>query len=447
VWYWLYEYFMPHTVSLLLCTLFLYLWLRWRESGSSILKWFVLGIVAGCMAMGRWQDSVFVLVAAFDELPKYFRAIRAKDRKILLNLFIMHALFIAGAILAFTPQLIFWKVMFGRFTGFLEHYRLLWTAPNFVQVLYSYNRGLLTWTPIITVCLIGLLFWIRNQPRIALLMLVGFLGELYVNSSNSQWWSGASFGARRFTACFLPFALGMAEALRLSLRNPGVVVTIASALFVLFNISAMRRAAKGDLKMEGITDPESFLSGNIEEMRNRTGVSPTFPFSTVFGLRHDVPPGRYDELLSLWRLGNWKVDLGESDDSAILGYGWGDPEKTPGGLSVRWSKGRASTLLIPLVRATNYDLAFMAQPYHHESISEVQRIEIFVNDHHAGTVNMGDSLQEYKAFISAEYWESGINEIRFEYGYASIPQKLGNSKDQRELAVLFDWIGGSVRRQ
>jgi hypothetical protein len=278
-------------------------------------------------------------------------------------------------------------------------------------------------------------------------MLIGFLGELYVNSANSQWWSGASFGARRFTACFLPFALGLAEAMRLSLRNPGIAVSIGCAFLVLFNISAMRRAARGDLKIEGITDPDSFLSGNVEEMRNSTGVSPTFPFSSLFGIRHDVPPGRYDELLSLWRLGNWKIDLGETDDSSLLGYGWGGPEKTPGGMSIRWSKGPASTLLVPLVRATNYDLTFQAQPYRHASSSEHQRIEIIVNGEHAGTVNMGDSVQQYQAFIPEEYWKSGINEIRFDYGYTAIPQKLGESKDQRELAVLFDWISASVRRK
>ncbi len=447
VWYWLYEYFMPHTVSLFITTLFLYLWLRWRNDPGTIKRWFVLGVVGGLMTMGRWQDSVFVLVPALDELPKYIRLARGKNWPALRSLAICHVVFAVGGVIAFSPQLIFWKIMFGSFTGFLEHYRLLWTGPNFIQVLYSYNRGLLTWTPVMTICLIGLVLLLWRESRIAALLLLGFLAELYVNSANSQWWSGASFGARRFTACFLPFAVGLAESLRISLRKPAIAVSILCVLLVVFNISLMRRVATGRLAMEGIASPEQVLSGTVEEMRKSTGVSPTFPFSTLFGLKYNVPPGRFDELLSLWRLANWEIDLGGSDEAKMLGYGWCEPETTPGGLSIRWSKGPASTLLVPLVRATDYDLNLIAQPYRYPNAPPAQTLEILINGTHAATLKMSDSIQEYNVFVPRRYWQSGINEIRFDYGYTAVPKKLGISSDRREIAVLFDWISGSVRRR
>lgn len=447
VWYWLYEYFMPHTVSLFLTTLFLYLWLRWRESPDTWKRWFFLGIVGGFMTMGRWQDCVFVLVPAFDELIKYIGIFRLKDWQVLRKRVVYHVVFVLGLILAFSPQLIFWHSMFGNFTGFLADYRLVWTQPNFIQVLYSYNRGLLTWTPIITICLIGLVLLLWREKRIAALMLLGFLAELYVNSSNSQWWSGASFGARRFMACFLPFALGFSESLRVSLRHPLVAVSIVCFFLVAFNFSVMHRVATGQLAMEGIGPPEEFLAGTVEDMRKTSGISPTFPFSILFGLKYNVPPGRFDELLSIWRLGSWKIDFGETGDEALLGYGWSEPEKTPGGLSFRWSKGPTSTLLVPLTRATDYDLDLMMQPHPNADTTMGQSLTVSVNGKEVVKLKLRDTIQEYHVPVPRRFWQSGVNEIRFDYGYTVIPKKQGTSSDPRELAVLFNWITSSITKR
>lgn len=444
MWYWLYEYFMPHTVSLFITTLFLYLWLRWRETPATWKGWFLLGIVGGLMAMGRWQDCVFVLVPAVDELPKYIRIFRSKNWQAFRKLVAYHAVFVIGLFLAFSPQLIFWNIQFGNFTGFLEDYELVWKEPNFIQVLYSYSRGLLTWTPIITICLIGLVLLLWRERRLASLMLLGFLAELYVNSSNSQWWSGASFGARRFVACFLPFALGLSESFRVSLRHPIVAVSIVCAFLVAFNFSVMHRVATGQLSMEGIGPPQQFLAGTVEDMRKSSGISPTFPFSILFGLKYKVPPGRFDELLSIWRLGSWKIDFGEAGDDALLGYGWSDPEMTPGGLSFRWSKGQTSTLLVPLTRATDYDLDLMVQPHPNAVAPKGQVLYVSVNGKHVTKLQLIDDIQEYHVLAPRRLWQSGVNEIRFDYGYTVIPKKQGTSSDTRELAILFNWIKGSI---
>src|SRR5262245_57336050 len=154
----------------------------------------------------------------------------------------------------------------------------------------------------------------------------------------------------------------------------------------------MHRVATGKLAMEGMADPQDVLSGTVEEMRNNTGISPTFPFSTLFGIRYKVPPGRFDELLCVWRLGNWNVDLGEPDDKTLLGYGWADREKTPGGISIRWSEGKSSTLLVPLVRATGYDLDFLAQPYRYSGAPVMQKISVSVNGKKVSSLSMSDSI-------------------------------------------------------
>ena len=154
VWYWLYEYFMPHTVSLFLTTLFLYLWLRWRESPDTWKRWFFLGIVGGFMTMGRWQDCVFVIVPAFDELKSTCGLFDRKTGRFAKTSRIS-CCFCAWFGPCFFSSTDFLAQHVRQFYGISCRLPSLWTDPNFIQVLYSYNRGLLTWTPIITICLIG----------------------------------------------------------------------------------------------------------------------------------------------------------------------------------------------------------------------------------------------------------------------------------------------------
>jgi hypothetical protein len=102
---------------------------------------------------------------------------------------------------------------------------------------------------------------------------------------------------------------------------------------------------------------------------------------------------------------------------------------------------------VPLARATGYDLDLMAQPYRYPHAPAAQSLKVFVNGKQASNFQMSDSLQQYHVFVPGDFWRSGINEIRFDYGYTAIPQKISASTDTRELAVFFDWISASVRRQ
>ena len=79
------------------------------------------------------------------------------------------------------------------------------------QVLLSSNHGLISWHPIIAVCLFGLmLLSVGQHATLGRLSLACFAAELYVVASWWCWWMGTSFGQRAFLNLTPLFILGLA---------------------------------------------------------------------------------------------------------------------------------------------------------------------------------------------------------------------------------------------
>jgi tetratricopeptide (TPR) repeat protein len=133
-----------------------------------------------------------------------------------------------------------WQSLYGRlFTipqggGFL-----LWTRPRILKILFSGFNGLFSWTPITLIGIVGLGFWMRNREKrkTAIILLVLFSLQLYLNSVVYDWHGSWGFGMRRFLDCLPIFILGIATLLdyitnqKVKLLYPA----LALGLLVLWN--------------------------------------------------------------------------------------------------------------------------------------------------------------------------------------------------------------------
>jgi hypothetical protein len=140
-----------------------------------------------------------------------------------------------AALAVFSPQIWVWLVIYGSPIAVPQGSQFMqWTRPSLLLTLFSDNHGLFTWTPLVAVCVIGLVPLWRRWRVLAAGLTAALVASWYVNASVIDWWAGEAYGARRFVSCFPIFVLGfgaLADGLRARL---GRVVTLVS-VFVSLN--------------------------------------------------------------------------------------------------------------------------------------------------------------------------------------------------------------------
>ncbi|HET9399823.1 MAG TPA: hypothetical protein VFO34_02645, partial [Candidatus Acidoferrales bacterium] len=146
-----------HAHSLFAVALFLWYWLRTREHRSSV-QWIWLGLAAGLMVNVYYLNAIVLLVPAFESLRKLWRdgqqSGSSRNWKAVLT---GNFLFAASLVAALLPTLVTRKIIYGSFfsTGYPGVSEWRWLHPRFATILFSSDHGLLSWTPVIAIALIG----------------------------------------------------------------------------------------------------------------------------------------------------------------------------------------------------------------------------------------------------------------------------------------------------
>ncbi len=244
-----------HANGFFLFALFLTIWLRGREGNLSHSDgrrhwsvWLALGVVAGLMVMTREQLGLLLLVPALEALAAYAGAVRRWQWSVVRELFVGHVVFLGVFLLSLTPQLATYWVLNGRIGpsttvgGKLAIAHLgplpMLISPHFLDTLLDPAHGAFLWSPILFVSLIGLLWLFVRDGPLALLLFVGFLGQVYINGAfGTTWHLSGSFGFRRLIECTPIFALGLAALLAWVQPQIGWKPLLAgAAIFVLWNV-------------------------------------------------------------------------------------------------------------------------------------------------------------------------------------------------------------------
>ena len=225
----------PHAVSVFLAACFLLVWLN-GEGERSSWRFFLLGILAGALALVHPQDIVYLALPALDLA---FDMRRSRWREALRPTVLMAA----GAVAGFAPQIVAWTATSGRLLSHVygeigDPFR--WSHPAFWDVLFSGYNGLFTWTPLCAAGVAGLFLLRREHPRLfrGAIALVGL--QWWAIASYGYWWGGASFGARYFLSAWPVLCLGLAMILAAVARRCGsLAACLATAPFVYWNLLMM----------------------------------------------------------------------------------------------------------------------------------------------------------------------------------------------------------------
>ena len=447
VWYLVADSSLAHGTSMFAVTLFLYTWHQTRGA-DSVRRWALLGATAGLMSLVRWQNILFVVFPAADAIGGLWRSLatssRAADNEAMpdndlrVGPFIPHLVrygaFAGAFIVVFSPQMVFWKIVRGGFFAMpAGAHGTAWLSPELADVLFSPDRGLFSWTPLLLVASIGLLFFARRQPYFGGLLIAALALQVYINGTVG--WGGHGFGARRFTNCALIFAIGLAALLQWLRNRPALASALLLTAFVVVNGFAMLGMHAGTLPPRGAIRSQEMLAA----MTSRIGNPFALPMNAWIALRYDADLGLY-ERLGQQTFNNLHIDVGEPGDERFLVRGFSAPEQG-NQFSFRWSVGDEAYLVAPLREAVDYGLELHVAPFRPRNVeTDPQFIDVWINDTMVESLPLRPGIRVYRVAVPATAIRRGFNEVRFRYGWVASPQSLGLSADRRQLAVRFDRI-------
>jgi hypothetical protein len=231
-----------HPYSFFLFAAFLDLTERWYAKPRPRVS-LLLGLIAGLIVLTRHTNVLFLIV-----FPLY-----AVDGLALLRARItflrqhrrLVATMLATAALVVAPQLAIYYQATGRIV--VSSYGDLgfnFASPRVLDVLFSVQKGLFFWSPILLTSCVGFA-WVsrsRHSARVfvwpALLILAS---DIYIIASWWDWQFGGSFGHRGFVDTLPIFAIGMAAFFhaiwdRRALRQAVMVAVVLAIALNLFQM-------------------------------------------------------------------------------------------------------------------------------------------------------------------------------------------------------------------
>jgi hypothetical protein len=243
-----YLYFNPswsHAHSAFICALFLWYWDDTREN-RTLLQWLLLGLIAGLMLDVYYANLMILGVLVVEAMSRYARIFRSGQSSSVSfpQLFGRHLLFGLVVCIAMIPTFATRAIVYGgpfKF-GYFSLDDFLWNSPAFFGVLFSPDHGLLSWTPLLGLAILGLFVFAFRLPEIGVPFLAALLAFYLFISLYPNWAGISSYGNRFFVSLTPLFVFGLACLLeRFAARfvRPRIAVAVCSsvlACFVLWNL-------------------------------------------------------------------------------------------------------------------------------------------------------------------------------------------------------------------
>lgn len=263
---------LTHSILFFLISMFVHYVVKWHQSGQlNYFFWF--SFLLGLITLIRPTEICIVTFPLLIGVTSY-KAFKEK-LFIILN---MKYFLIVGIILFFIPifpQLLYWKIQSGQwlFFSYGSKERFFWLQPQFINVLFSYRKGWLVYSPLMLLSLLGFIILFKKNKPLFLGIIIYFLINLYLISSWWDWAYGGAFGMRALVQVSAILIIPLAyfiqwffEVVKLKyLKFAGVVVVL---FFCFLNVLQSNLYKHGIISYDGMTKESywfTFLKKNYSK--------------------------------------------------------------------------------------------------------------------------------------------------------------------------------------
>ncbi len=225
---------MTHAFSFTLFSIFLWRTIKFYDN-PTLRNILISGLLAGFITLIRPTNIIILLIFflwginSWKSFTERFMFFMKRFHWVIL----MAALFV----LAWVPQFIYWYHVSGKvfyFTYGEKGASFFFNNPQIFNILFSYKKGWLVYTPIMIFALTGIFMLPKKIPGAFLPLFIFKILNIYILASWWSWWFGGAFGLRAFIESYALLALPFATFVDFSTRQvKWVKTTILSVLIIL----------------------------------------------------------------------------------------------------------------------------------------------------------------------------------------------------------------------
>jgi len=178
-------------------------------------KALLIGGIIGLATVSRPTEIIWAIIPTLWGL-RNFRDVGNRIR-----FFVRHwkypIISFVGFLFFLSFQLIYWKWVSGTFVQYsYQDQGFSWLKPHVFEVLFSYRKGWLVYTPVMILSLIGVFFIRKRIPRLYSCLLIALLINFYIVSAWDIWWYGGGFGQRALIQSYVLLAFPLASFIEFS---------------------------------------------------------------------------------------------------------------------------------------------------------------------------------------------------------------------------------------
>ena len=195
-----------HIYSFFSITVFIFLTDLIENKNSCL--WFhhlALGILAGIIGAIRNPNIVILCYYIFYNVTS-FQSFKKRLKKILMPTRLLFNL--AGLLAGGGLQCVYWYTATGQFLvrSYDTTETFSWLFPHVIAVLSSVSKGMIFYSPILALALLGMIL-LRKYHLSSLSIILTVMLHFYITSCWDQWQYGGSFGQRPFVDFYGLYAL------------------------------------------------------------------------------------------------------------------------------------------------------------------------------------------------------------------------------------------------
>ncbi len=248
---------LTHGILFFLISTFIYCSINWYTNNKP--KHFLcLCFLLGLITLIRPSEIIIVIIPLLIGVASYNTFIQKLKTIANLKWFLVVG-FILFMIPVF-PQLLYWKMQSGQwfFFSYGSNEHFYFNDPQFFNVLFSYRKGWLLYTPLMLLSLIGFLFLYKKNKALFYSTSIYFLLNLYIISSWWDWTYGGSFGCRALVQTYAVLVIPMGYFITyiydsLSSKSLKIITSFFILFFCFLNVFQSNLYKHGIISYDGMT--------------------------------------------------------------------------------------------------------------------------------------------------------------------------------------------------